>query len=118
MITESGYGPFRAALYMLSFFRNFGRTYFLKSVPAVTVLFRFKRPLQTPIAKPWAKLLSAFRCFWLITTAVITKRHTDWIGLTAAALISTVPIWLVFIALQRYFTESLMDPSNARSDFD
>lgn len=39
--------------------------------------------------------------------AFIGEYSTDWTGLTAAALISIVPILLVFIALQRYFIEGL-----------
>jgi ABC-type glycerol-3-phosphate transport system permease component len=39
--------------------------------------------------------------------AFVGEYNTDWTGLTAAALISIVPILVLFLALQRYFIEGL-----------
>jgi multiple sugar transport system permease protein len=39
--------------------------------------------------------------------AFVGEYNTDWTGLTAAALISIVPILALFLALQRYFIEGL-----------
>ncbi len=38
---------------------------------------------------------------------MLDEYNTDWTGLTAAALISIVPILILFLLLQRYFIAGL-----------